>query len=223
MELKNIVEWSFTVIQTELITALSFWFVLGLLIFALGAFALGIMLLYCIKGRNVEGKLIGAVKQTRIKKKKRDGKIVEKVKEKIYPIFEYTRLDGSIYQEIGSSNINPSTDKYQTGQSVNLRVMEHKHYDDLIDADKKTGLYVGLIMLTIGASLMSLMLTEFGLNITFWLNVSFILSLGLYKLVSLFLSPRNKEEDPRPPIKRYAVEDIKPIEEFYEERPKAKD
>lgn len=213
MESKTFLEWFANAIETEIISTLSIWFVLGIILFCIGLFALTIHVLYQIKGRRLEGTLVGAVKKTRIKKKERDGKVIEKVKETIHPIYDYIRSNGSARLEIGSDSITSSED-LKTGQTVNLLVWEHKLYDDVVNADKKSALYVGLVLMGIGGFLMSIMLMAYGFNITFWISVVLILIPGLYKLVT-FLLAGNKSYNTIPESKNFSEADIQPIEYFF--------
>jgi hypothetical protein len=189
-------------------------FLAGLALF-LGGLALIALSLYIrIKGYRVRGKLLGAIAKKRNNKNK-SGKTVSG---SFTPIFEYQRPDGSI-QQTRASEGGSYVLKYKTGQLVNLVVYPHDGYDAVYDADKKTGIYIGIVILIIGALLM-----ERGASLYASLSVSTLtLSLILLSIAARFLTGRKKKRKSTVKNKlaekarhytHFNQEDVLPIEEL---------
>ena len=66
-------------------------FLLGLVLFAVGLLFLVLFVLSRTLGYQTTGTVVGAIERTRIKKKQRDGKTIEKLKKTLVPVFETQR------------------------------------------------------------------------------------------------------------------------------------
>lgn len=140
-------------IQAVFSEAFAFSFLLGAVLFLVG---IGFCLLFIVSrlsGKRIPGTVVGAVLQRRVKTKTVDGKETQKIKETLYPVFEYQKSDGSLHRERASEG-GSSTLKYQTGQAVNLIVREDDGYDDVYDAGAFGALYLGLAFSIIGLAIM---------------------------------------------------------------------
>ena len=206
-----------TIIQAMFSEAFAFSFLLGALLFLVG---IGFLLLFAISrftGKRVPGTVVGAVMRRKIKIKKVDGQEKEKIKETLYPVFEYEKSDGTLHRE-RSSEGGSSTLKYVTGQTVNLIVREDDEYDDVYDADSLGALYAGLILAIIGLAVMA----QVG-------SMASALGIGLFSLVlvtivriSAALLHKNNNKPNREKekySKAFDPEDLKPIEFFQKQRP----
>ena len=128
-------------------------FLAGLVLFLLGLGLCGLVAFTRIRGRRVKGKIIGAVEEIRFKHKIRDGEEIKKEKRSLFPVYEYIRPDGTLFQERGSEG-GTNTLKYKTGQDVNLLVIEAGGYDDVYDADDYGAAKLGLVLMAIGGFIM---------------------------------------------------------------------
>ena len=191
------------------------WFIIGLIIFLGGLFFVGVSIYARIKGQRVTGKIIGAVHKKRIKKKIRDGKEVEKIKTENYLVYEYQKPDGTMHKELSSEGFQKN-DNYQTGQEVNLLVCPAKGFDDVYDADSKSAIIFGIILMAIGGGLLGWTIVAYGMKKSFWLLIVVMLGAGFLKFYEKISDGKDtmKGEMPeRPPVKQFTEEDIKTVEE----------
>jgi len=95
-----------------------------------GVFIIGFKLVFLLKGQNVNGVVIGAVRNVKVKIK--NGEIVKKRLNSgvLFPVFEYTLNDGVSYQTKGSTG-GSHVYKYTTGQAVKLTVWPRGSYNDV--------------------------------------------------------------------------------------------
>lgn len=195
-------------------------FVVGLVFFLLGFIVIALTIFVWITGQRVTGKIVGAIKNIRIKEKMRDGKVKKKRKETLYAIFEYRRPDGSVHQE-RSSNGGSSTLKYKTGQEVSLIIVPGAEYDDAYDANDRTSLVIGGLFLLIGFGVMFQ-----AANFYATLGISTLAFLGLigmlaFKLLSEKSNKRKNKKAGQAKSskhhKHFDVADVRPVETFLEE------
>lgn len=210
-----------SLVQNIFAEAFAFWFLVGFLLFSLGFTLLFLFILTRLLGYKTTGTVVGAILETRIKKKIRDGKEIEKIKKTLYPIYEYTREDGSTRLERGSEG-GSMTHKYKTGQNVNLIIRQDQEYDDVYDQDEFGALYLGIILSLIGTALM----VHMG-SATSALGMSIFSLLGIiaFRLVAAFLdkqkTPLHKTQTPKTNKKHHKEFDpaaIKPIEFFKKDK-----
>ncbi len=207
-------------IQNMIAEALSFWFLFGLVLFLVGSAMIGLFLWTRIMGKSVTGTVIGAIQETRIKKKIRDGKEIEKIKKTLYPIYEYTRPDGTTHTE-RSSEGGSMTLKYETGQHVNLLILQNDLYDDVYDRNEMGALYLGLILSAIGGVLMvkigDSLIHALGMS-ALSIAVMLIFKVGTALLAKEKPTKTKKKQETATPAKKhhkaFKLEDVLPIEDF---------
>ncbi|MEM7077355.1 MAG: DUF3592 domain-containing protein [Pseudomonadota bacterium] len=190
------------------------WFLVGLVIFLVGV---GLIVLYTLSrmiGYRTQGHVIGAVEHTKIKRDKRDGEIVERVKKYLMPVFEYQTRDGVTRQMIGSEG-GSNTTQYSTGQPVSLIVREDDGYDDVYDADQHGALYLGLGFTAIGGIIMTWVgsfASAFGVSLLTMLALAVSKTISAFRNRSARRAPhtsKHKGED-----KSFTADELRPIEDF---------
>ncbi len=195
------------------------YFLLGFVIFLVGVLLLVLFVLSRTLGYRTTGTVVGAVELTRIKRKERDGKTVEKLKKSLYPVFEYTTTSGT-ERQMRASEGGTGTLSYTTGQTVNLIVREDEDYDDVYDADRTGILYFGLAITALGIALMSWIGTAIAAaGISVSIIVMVLLALLVRGLVTKFTSdssqPTNTTKRKREPYnKDFDPADLHPVEYF---------
>lgn len=210
--IKSILEYALRIVQGMFAEASIFLFVFGLIIFLIGLAFLVLVVYVRIVGVRVEGRVLGAIKESYLKEKVRDGKTIKVPQETLYAIFEYPRANGSLHQEKASEG-GSAVLKYSTGQTVNLLVVPDDGYDDVYDADKKSDYIIGAVLFLVGVMLMyhaaslyaSLSMSAFAL---------FIIVISL--LIKGFSRKKHKSKPSAQAkhFKHYDLESIRPIEEF---------
>jgi len=160
-------------------------------------------------GQRVDGVVIGAINEVRIKEKERDGKIEKERDECLYLIYEYIDADGST-QQVKSSSGGSSVLNYTTGQKVTLIIYCHKGVDDVYDAKDKSPFIIGGILFGTGA-----ILTFMAANLYASLSVSLLALFGI--AVSMVLRGKSTKTNSRVPHNQYDPNEIRPIEEFVRE------
>lgn len=185
---------------------------LGLVLLLIGLFLLVAMIHTRITGRRVQGKVVGAIKELRVKEKERGGKLEKETKESLWPVFEYPRPDGSLHREKGSAG-GSGVLNYETGQTVNLLVRPRKDYDEVSDADRYGTLIAGGILVLVGAGIVILgsdMLASLALS-------GFTLFILLVAFGAKFFTGRKtkqKATTPRKHFDHFDPETVRPIEEL---------
>lgn len=208
----GMINYAFGLIQGTFYGQLSFWFVLGFLIFLAGVFIAFVAISARLTGHRITGKIVGGIHRTRVKKKIRDGKEVDKIKNDLYLVVDYTRPDGTQHRELSSDGIGKSI-PYKTGDDIPLLVCLRKGYDDVYRADSKMPFIAALVLLGIGGWLMYPILQTFGMKKTFWLGVAFILIPAAFKLLNI-ISDGTKDKHKRPPSKTFQDDEIQPLEDI---------
>lgn len=198
-----------------IIESFSIGFLLGLVLSFLGLAVLALLIFIRIKGRRVSGTVAGAVQVVRIKTKTRDGETREEEKKTLYPVYRYTKADGTEYQERGSEG-GTMTKNYATGQNVNLLVVAADGYDDVYDADSYGALYMGVGLFAFGGGIMALSSSAYNALGASALTVSLVMIfLVIRGVFSLFGQGKIKKRA-KPYSKKFAPGDLKPIEDFLE-------
>lgn len=190
-------------------------FILGMVFLLLGFVIIALTVHTLVTGQRINGRVIGAVKDIKIKEKIRDGKINKERKEYLHAIYEYTQLDGSTHQK-KSSNGGDRILKYKTGQKVKLIICPRKGYIDIYDAEDSSAPIMASIFIIVGFGI-----TYQAANIYASLGVSTISLLGVIaSLVFRILKGNNRNPKKDGIIDRtnnFESKDIRPIEEFIEE------
>ena len=214
--LKSIMEIGIELINGVFINFSAIWFLLGLVIFLMGAFFIGVSIYARAKGRPVKGKIIGAVHKTRIKQKIRDGKKVEKIKTESYFVYEYKKPDGSTHKELSSQGFQKNT-SYKTGDEIDLLVCPAKGFDDVYDPNDKSPIILGLVFLAIGGALLGSTVGTYGMKKSFWVLIVLMIIPAFMKMHDKISdhkdANRGKEKSPRPPSKQFEEGDIKTVED----------
>lgn len=212
MEIETAEQTFLTIIQTIFSEAFAMGFLVGLVLFIVGFLLCGLYLFTRIIGKRVSGKVIGAVMEKRTKIKTVDGEKKEKIKETLYPVYEYIRPDGSTHQERGSEG-GTSTYKYVTGQNVNLIVSQADGYDDVYDANNHGALILGLIIAAVG---MGMMLHIGSIASAFGMGLMTMGGIIVIKLITGFAGKDKKSpnKEKKKYSKAFNPEDVKPIESF---------
>ena len=83
-KVSSIIEFLVTSVFSEIF---AIYFLIGFAIFAAGLLILILFALSRSLGYRTTGRVIGAVELKRIKRKERDGKVIEKHKTMLYPVF----------------------------------------------------------------------------------------------------------------------------------------
>ncbi len=208
----NTTDFAFGLVQGFFNSQFSIWFVIGLIFFLIGTFITFVILHSKITGHRITGTIVGGIHRTRIKKKIRDGKEIEKIKNDRYLVVDYTRPDGTQHRELSSDGIDKNI-PYKTGDNIPLLVCLRKDYDDVYRADSKTPLIMALVFLGLGGWLMLPILQALGMKKTFWLGVALILIPAIIKLVN-FLSNGKGNTDKRLKSKTFTEDEIKPLEDI---------
>ena len=192
-----------------------FLFLIGLVFFLLGLVILSVTLYVRITAQQVNGKVIGALKDVRVKEKVRDGKSVKEDKVTYHAVYEYVRPDGSMHREKGSNGGN-SVLKYQTGQAVKLLVVANEKFDDVYDANDKSSIIVGGVMFLIGAVLVERAATLYASLSIGILSIVFIVISFLYKFLTR-KKPRKKSAKTQNHYKEFDPAMVRPVEELARE------
>ena len=186
---------------------------LGFIFFLLGAVILVASLYIKFTARHVDGNVIGAIKDTRIKEKTRDGKVEKETKINYFAVFEYLRSDGTLHKE-KSSNGGNGVLKYKTGEAVKLLVIPQDEFDDVYDENDKSPYIMGSILFLLGVFMIeratslyaSLSLGAFSLSV---IIVSFSIRMMLgRKKKKKKLSVKQKH------YKYFELDEIRPVEEL---------
>lgn len=183
---------------------------LGLVFFLLGIIILAATLFVSITGRRVTGKVVGAVKDIRIKEKNRNGKIETERKESLHAIYEYTRPDGTLHRE-KSSNGGNSILKYRTGQDVELITTPYGEYDDVYDANDRSPVIMGGIFILIGFGLMYWAASFYASLGISTLGLIAILTILMYKILT---RNKTKSKSSSKHHKEFDPAEVRPVEEF---------
>ena len=144
-----------------------------------GVFIIGFKLVFLLKGQNVNGVVIGAVRNVKVKIK--NGEIVKKRLNSgvLFPVFEYTLNDGVSYQTKGSTG-GSHVYKYTTGQAVKLTVWPRGSYNDVDDAKSYIAYIFGAILIGAGGFLFCFYMSNFAsLNIGVFIWVGAITSIAI--------------------------------------------
>ena len=215
-KVSSIIEFLVTSVFSEIF---AIYFLIGFAIFAAGLLILILFALSRSLGYRTTGRVIGAVELKRIKRKERDGKVIEKHKTMLYPVFQYTTKSG-VEREMRSSDGGTSTLSYTTGQAVNLIVREDADYDDVYDADQKSALFVGLGIAGFGLLMMSWVGTAIAaIGISLSTIVLLLLAYALRELVQKYTDNGSPEQDStkkkrEPYSKAFDRSELHPIEHF---------
>jgi len=209
----NIMEFIVNFIEGAFAEASILLLLLGAVFLLLGLVILVLSLYIYFIGYRVDGKVLGAIKEVRIKEKINNGKLEKKVKENYFAVYEYQQKDGSIHQE-KSSNGGNNILKYKTGQSLKLIVFPHQEYDDVYDVKDRSSfimagvfILIGVIIIERAASLYASL--SLGLFTLFLILISFIVRLILgRKKKKKTLQTKTKHH------KHFDVTDIRPVEDF---------
>jgi len=202
----NFIEGAFAEVSILLLLLGAVFLLLGLVILVLSLY------IYFV-GCRVDGKVLGAIKEVRIKEKIYNGKLEKKVKENYFAVYEYQQKDGSIHQE-KSSNGGNNVLKYKTGQALKLIVLHHQEYDDVYDAKDKSSfimagvfILIGVIIIERAASLYASL--SLGLFTLFLILISFVVRLLLGR------KKKNKSSQAKSKHhKHFDVTSIRPVEEY---------
>jgi len=182
---------------------------LGLLFLLIGLFTIAAWINNIIFSTKVKGRVIGAVKATHTKEKLIDGKLEKESKERLHPIYEYSKEDGALHQVRGSSS-GSYVLKYKTGQDVNLVI----HNDSATDAGDRTLVYVSLFFAGFG-SILIYMAGDVLKSLTISLAVIVVIAIALFLKVKgkgkgrMKFTPVKKESD-------FDLKNMRPIEDFIE-------
>ena len=183
--------------------------ILGIVLFLLGATILALTVHTLITGQRIDGTVIGAVKDIRIKEKIRDGRIEKDRKETLHAIFEYIQNDGSTHQEKSCSG-GSSVLKYKTGQRVKLIVCHQKEFNDVYDANDYSAPILGSILVVVGFGIIfqaASIYASFGISILALLGIIVSLVFKLFK-------GKNKKTGVRIHPNKFDPSKVRPIEEF---------
>ena len=207
-------EWLDFLIAAVFSEVFGVWFLLGAVFFLLGLVILGAGIYQRIVGRRVPGRCVGAVLETRIKRKQRDGKTEEREKKTLFPVFEYPDSDG-VLRQVRASEGGTSTHKYQTGQDVTVLVCQTGEHLDVYDADSYGAFYLAFGFMGGGAFLMvqvGSMLSAFGVGALSLLGLATAIAVRVFgKRASWLKSPHERKWLTRPELE---PEMIHPVEVF---------
>lgn len=185
---------------------------LGLIFFLIGLFIIIATIINVFFSTSINGRVAGAVKAIKYKEKMKQGKLVKKSKEWLYPIFEYPNEDGSSHHIRGSSGGTTTVLKYKTGQDVRLIINDDIFGEEPTadDADSATGVYFGLFFAALGSLLMYMAA-----------NILTSLSIGLMAIVGIAITLifKGKGSIKSTKVKKeyiYDLNDMQPIENFIE-------
>ena len=183
---------------------------LGLVLLLLGIIILATTLFVSITGQRVTGKVVGAVKDIRIKEKNRNGKIEKERKETLHAIYEYTRPDGTLHRE-KSSNGGNSILKYRTGQNVELITTPYGEYDDVYDANDRSPIIIGSVFILLGFGIIYWAASFYASLGISTLGLIAIMAILLYKILT-----RNKTKSisSSKHHKEFDHAEVRPVEEF---------
>ncbi|MGH1377500.1 MAG: hypothetical protein ACRBB3_01640 [Alphaproteobacteria bacterium] len=190
-------------------------FLIGLILFIIGAIIFTIMLYAKVKGRVTTATIIGAIHRTRVKKKIRDGKEVEKVKHDNYLVFEYLDENGNKRKELSSDGLNKNKG-YKTGQQIEVIVCPAKGFDDVYVANDPSKLKMATIFVILGFSMMAWTVSTHGMKNTFWLLIAITLITGIYKGYEVIFDNGKGVKGknlPLPPGKVFSDNEIVPVED----------
>jgi len=199
---------------------------IGLALTAFGIFIICYQLTILMMGEKVDGTIIGAVRDVKVKIK--DGKVTKKRLNSgtLFPVFEYTLADGSEHQDKGSAG-GTHVYKYKTGQKIKLVVVTRENYNDVSELKSYAEYVIGAFLISLGAYIIYIYITHFAaLSFSTFIWLGAIISLGLkfkdklIKFLKEFKS--NKENYSQASILKRSFDPdfVKPIEEFVEERQK---
>ena len=194
--------------------AIGMGFIVGIVIFLVGLAFVVLFALSRFTGYRTTGTVVGAIERVRMKKRERDGEMVEEEKRSLYPVYEYTASDGAQRQMQGSEG-GTMVHSYTTGQSVNLIVREDDGYDDVYDADSHGALYLGFAFVAVGVGIMAWMGS---MASAFGVTVIVCLMAGILKIVVGLLTkksdPTKEKKQRKPYTKSFDPSELKPIESF---------
>lgn len=185
--------------------------IFGVLLFLIGTALVVSIIHVLMTGHRVNGTVIGAIKNVRVKEKTRDGKIERERKETLYAIYEYIDSNGVTRQE-RSSNGGSGILRYKTGQGVKLIVCPAKEYNDIYDSEDASSLIAGSIFIAIGVGLIFLATDIFAS-----LNITILTLLGI--IVSMVFRGKNKNKSTKKKTtdsilpNRFDRNKMRPIEE----------
>lgn len=186
-------------------------FLLGLVLILIGLFLCVGSFYTLMVGRKVDGVVVGAIKEIKIKEKEKKGKIEKQQDEWLSLIYEYNDLDGTTRQT-KASNGGSSVLKYKTGQKVTLVIHHYKGEDEVYDADDKSSYVVGGILFIVGA-IVTFMAASFFAS----LSISLLSLLGI--AISMVIKGKNKKKQPgsQKPDSQYDLKDVRPVEYYVDE------
>ncbi len=203
----------FLAIESLFSELFSVWVLLAIVFILIGLFILVAMTYMHLFGIRVPGKVIGAINQSRIKKKVRDGKEVEKVKHTLYPVFQYTMPDGEIVTELSSEG-GTGTLKYVTGQDVNLIVSPAKNYHDVYDVGRYGVFILGLVFILMGLGLIYAVgqfYAAFGMG---FISLGIGVVLLLYRIITDKKDKLKVKSSLSKQHKVFDMGDVRPVESF---------
>lgn len=184
----------------------------GLVFLLIGLFIIIVTIINVFFSPTVNGRVAGAVKAIKNKEKLKDGKLVKESKERLYPIFEYPKADGSLHHIRGSS-AGTHVLKYKTGQDVKLVINNSRFSEEATASDvgNRTGWYLGLFFSAFGSIIIYM-----AADILTSLTISVMAIVGI--AISLLFKRKGSLKPTK--VKKeiiFDLNDMKPIEDFTEE------
>ena len=207
----------------------------GMLGSLLGLFILIYSILQISRGPKVDGTVVGAVNGLIVRTVSEDGtvdgELVEKSSEKLYPVFEYTKSDGTKQRVRCSQGGKQRVLKYKTGQSVRLVVQKGESGDEdtAIDIEDRSGIWIGLIfalsgipLIVIGGGDLLRAISSVGILAFLGIVASLLRrvwrKVGVGEILKARRILKDDEKEGRPPKSTRQVivylEDARPIEDF---------
>lgn len=208
--LKSLLEYAISFFQQAFAEVSIALFAVGALLLLIGIFILAATVYIRVVANRISGTVVGAVSETSIKEKVRNGTLRQETRETFHAVFQYPRPDGSLHQEKASEG-GTHVLRYRTGQAVNLLVVPGSDYDDVYDADQKSGYTLGGVMFALGAFLMwqaATLYATLGISIPALLVVLFALGLR---------ARRHKQTSTKAATQHYKIfepDAVRPVEEF---------
>ncbi len=206
-------EYIFLAVESLFSELFSMWVLLAIVLMLIGLFLIVAMTYMRLFGIRVPGKVVGAINQTRVKKKMRDGKEVEKVKHTLYPVFQYTMPNGEVVTTLSSEG-GTGTLSYVTGQDVNLIVSPAKDYHDVYDASRHGAFILGLVLIASGLGIIYMvgqLYTAFGMGL---ISLGVAVILLVYRIISDKKDKFKVRDSLRKQHKEFDPLEVKPVESF---------
>ena len=196
----------------------------GLALISLGFLIIAYHLFSVFKGQKVDGTVIGAVKDVKISVK--EGVVIKKRLNfgTLFPIFEYTLSDGTTHRDKGSTG-GSHVYNYKTGQHVKLVVRVKEKYNEVNDSKSYAAYVFGGILIGFGLYFVYFYIVTFAsFNVSFFVWLGAIVSIGFKfknKLFELFKKYKLNKENYNEAYmlrRQFDPEQVRPIEEYVEER-----